>query len=243
MVVEMTALQGIMGGHYAGLHGEPEAVCRAIAEQYETVSATRKRSRTGTGDRIDSLVGLTAAGLPPGGSNDPFGLRRAAIQIIENLAANAVSPRFAAGDCALPKRSPFLRRPDIQMQITDFIATRLEVLLRENGNRASVVKAVLAEQAHDPANAFLHLRRALGSNHRARLDNLTRCAAPVVCASHAVCHSVSLCIQVLFALAQEQTLFAAYGGGKCRSTGRFRHLSPICASWNRLSPASLTMFL
>src|SRR5262245_36594622 len=37
MVVEMTALQGIMGGHYAHLSGESEAVAAALAEQYNPV--------------------------------------------------------------------------------------------------------------------------------------------------------------------------------------------------------------
>src|SRR5712691_3707311 len=41
MVIEMTALQGIMGGHYARISGEPEAVAAALAEQYNPVSTTR----------------------------------------------------------------------------------------------------------------------------------------------------------------------------------------------------------
>jgi glycyl-tRNA synthetase beta subunit len=49
MVVEMTSLQGIMGGHYARRSGEPEAVAAAIAEQYETVSAHGARAGAGAG--------------------------------------------------------------------------------------------------------------------------------------------------------------------------------------------------
>ena len=40
MVVEMTSLQGKMGGHYALRGGEPREVAEAIAEQYEAVSRT-----------------------------------------------------------------------------------------------------------------------------------------------------------------------------------------------------------
>ena len=36
-------------------------------------------------DRLDSLVGLFAAGLAPTGTKDPFGLRRAAIGIVQPL--------------------------------------------------------------------------------------------------------------------------------------------------------------
>jgi glycyl-tRNA synthetase beta subunit len=36
-------------------------------------------------DRLDSLVGLFAAGLAPTGAKDPFGLRRAAIGVVQPL--------------------------------------------------------------------------------------------------------------------------------------------------------------
>ena len=36
-------------------------------------------------DRLDLLVGLFAAGLAPTGAKDPFGLRRAAIGIVQPL--------------------------------------------------------------------------------------------------------------------------------------------------------------
>ena len=88
MVVEMTSLQGLMGGHYALRDGEPEAVAAAIAEQYEAVSTTPAALAVALADRLDSLAGLFAAGLGPKGSNDPFGLRRSALQLIENLTAN-----------------------------------------------------------------------------------------------------------------------------------------------------------
>ena len=83
MVVEMTALQGIMGGIYARLSGESDAVAAAIAEQYEAVSKTRAGLALALADRLDSLIGLFAAGLAPKGSNDPFALRRAALHLIE----------------------------------------------------------------------------------------------------------------------------------------------------------------
>ncbi len=88
MVVEMTSLQGIMGGHYARLSGEEESVAAAIAGQYDPVSKTRPALALALSDRFDSLMALFAAGLAPKGSNDPFALRRAAIHIIENLVAH-----------------------------------------------------------------------------------------------------------------------------------------------------------
>ncbi|MCI0399074.1 MAG: glycine--tRNA ligase subunit beta, partial [Chloroflexi bacterium] len=165
MVVEMTALQGIIGGHYARLSGEPEAVAQAIAEQYNAVSATRPGLALALADRLDSLMGLFAVGLAPTGSNDPFALRRAAIQIIENLVANRVSldlrPALAAAGQQLPvagQRSVGMGQRSVGVAETvagvlAFVAGRLETYLQEQGYRTSVVRAVLAEQGHNPTAA------------------------------------------------------------------------------------------
>ena len=56
MVVEMTSLQGIMGGHYARLSGEEESVAAAIAGQYEAVSQTKPAMALALADRLDSLI-------------------------------------------------------------------------------------------------------------------------------------------------------------------------------------------
>lgn len=150
MVVEMTSLQGIMGGHYAQLSGEPDEVAEAIAEQYEAVSGSRPGLALALADRLDSLAGLFSVGLAPKGSNDPFALRRAAIHIVENLIANEVSfdlrevLEIADGLLPVPAGSGG------QANVLGFITGRLDALLREQGFSSYVVKAVLAEQAHNP---------------------------------------------------------------------------------------------
>jgi glycyl-tRNA synthetase len=157
MVVEMTALQGIMGGHYAGLNGEEDDVVKAIAEQYNAVSQTRPGLALALADRFDSLLGLFAAGLAPKGSNDPFALRRAAIQIIDNLVTNEQFFDLRAGLAAAAPLLPIeAGEPEIA-EVLDFINGRLGVVLRENGYASSVIKAVVAEAGHDP---FLAWRNA-----------------------------------------------------------------------------------
>ncbi len=150
MVVEMTALQGIMGGHYARKSGESEAVATAIAEQYNAVSQTKPGLALALADRLDSLAGLFAAGLAPKGSNDPFALRRAALHIIENLVTNAVSFDLRAGLQAAAAHLPIESSDAVLAEVQGFINRRLEVVLREQGLPASVVNAVLAEQGHNP---------------------------------------------------------------------------------------------
>lgn len=150
MVVEMTSLQGIMGGHYARLNGESAAIAAAIAEQYEAVSQTKPGLALALADRLDSLMGLFAAGLAPKGSNDPFALRRAALHIIENLITNQVSFDLGEGLAAAARLLPLESDEVVQTEVMGFINGRLEGVLRDQGHAASVVKAVLAEQAYNP---------------------------------------------------------------------------------------------
>ena len=150
MVVEMTALQGTMGAHYARLSGESDAVAAALAEQYQPVSSTPAGLALALADRCDSLLGLFAAGLAPRGSNDPFALRRAALGIIETLIAN----RTSCDLCRLLRLAgpllPVTGDDATQEAVLQFIIGRLDGVLRDRGYPASVVRAVLAAQGHDP---------------------------------------------------------------------------------------------
>ena len=90
MVVEMTSLQGIMGREYALRDGEDPAVADAIGEQYQPIPKTKPGLAVALADRLDSLTGLFAAGLAPTGTKDPFGLRRAAIGVVQPLIEHAI---------------------------------------------------------------------------------------------------------------------------------------------------------
>jgi glycyl-tRNA synthetase len=179
MVVEMTALQGVMGGIYAQRSGESEAVAAAIAEQYQPVSRTQPGLALALADRLDSLAGLFAAGLAPKGSKDPFAMRRAAIQTIENLLANEQSVDLRAGLQAAAALLPLPADEKTVAAVLDFISGRLAAILEERGYRASVVRAILAEQGHDPHAAALAasaLSQAIESEAWPRLlDAYARC--------------------------------------------------------------------
>ena len=91
MVTEMTSLQGIIGREYALRSGEQKDVADAIGEQYQPVPKSKIGLAVALADRIDSLVGLFAAGLAPTGAKDPFGLRRAAIGVVQPLIEHGIS--------------------------------------------------------------------------------------------------------------------------------------------------------
>ena len=153
MVTEMTSLQGIIGGEYALRSGEPAEVAKAISEQYQTVPQTKEGLVVALADRIDSLVGLFAAGLAPTGAKDPFGLRRAAIGVVQPIIEHGVKFDLVEAIKLSAKTQPIPVSDEAQKQILDFITGRLSVVLKDNGYKHDVVEAVLAEQSANPAAA------------------------------------------------------------------------------------------
>jgi glycyl-tRNA synthetase len=153
MVTEMTSLQGIIGREYALRSGEQRDVAFAIGEQYQTVPQTIIGLAIALADRLDSLVGLFATGLTPSGAKDPFGLRRAAIGIVQPLIEHDVDFDLAGAVKKSAKTQPIEVSAETQKQILDFLAGRLRVVLNDMGYKYDVVDAVLAEQSADPAAA------------------------------------------------------------------------------------------
>ena len=94
MVQEFTELQGIVGGLYAKVQGEPEEVATAIYDHYLPAGAEGKSPRTLVGavvslaDKVDGVVAGFAAGYEPTGSSDPFALRRQANGIVRVILEN-----------------------------------------------------------------------------------------------------------------------------------------------------------
>src|SRR5262245_56017118 len=99
MVREMTELQGTMGGLYAREDSHPEEIWKAIYYHYLPVGveadapptrdqlglATVTWASVSLADKLDTLVGMFAAGERPTGSRDPYGLRRAAQGLVRLL--------------------------------------------------------------------------------------------------------------------------------------------------------------
>lgn len=151
MVTEMTSLQGIIGGEYALRSGEQRDVATAISEQYQTVPKTKIGLAIALADRIDSLVGLFAAGLAPTGAKDPFGLRRAAIGVVQPLIEHEAQFNLSEVIKKSAKTQPLEVTNETQKQILEFIAGRLSVVLKDLGYKHDQVEAILAEQSANPA--------------------------------------------------------------------------------------------
>jgi glycyl-tRNA synthetase beta chain len=89
MVYEFPELQGIMGGYYATHSGEEPTVAQAIQEHYRPAFAGDDPPASELGaviavaDKLDTILGCIGVGLIPSGSEDPYGLRRNALGIIQ----------------------------------------------------------------------------------------------------------------------------------------------------------------
>src|SRR5690606_31411590 len=89
-------LQGIMGGYYARLAGQPDAVADAIREHYkpqgpgDTVPTAPVTLAVAMAEKLDTLVGFFAIDEKPTGSKDPYALRRAALGVIRLVLENGV---------------------------------------------------------------------------------------------------------------------------------------------------------
>jgi glycyl-tRNA synthetase beta chain len=88
MVGEFPELQGIMGRYYAHADGEHAQVAEALGDQYrirfdgDVAPANLISMSLFIADRVETLVGIWGIGLKPSGDKDPFGLRRAALGLI-----------------------------------------------------------------------------------------------------------------------------------------------------------------
>ncbi|MCY4083242.1 MAG: glycine--tRNA ligase subunit beta [Caldilineaceae bacterium] len=186
MVVEMTSLQGIMGEIYALRSGQRPGVAQAIREHYlprfdgDTIPASSAGLALSLADKLDSLVGLFGVGVTPSGSADPFGLRRAALGIVNALTlANLPFDLTAALQQAASQYRTLLS-DDAVPNARDFVIRRLERKLRDLGHPPDVVDAVLAARGDDPfaaVGAVHHLAAAVSSpDWEETLTAYARCA-------------------------------------------------------------------
>lgn len=166
-VFEFTAVQGIMGSYYAKAAGETDQVAQAIADHYrprfagDDLPASDVGKVVAMADKIDTICGLFAVGQGPTGSSDPFALRRSAIGIVAMLEAGLPVSLAGAVDASLATYAAegvSFDAPAIRAEVIDFFVTRTKVILRDAGNAADAVEAVLATGVEEPAVIITRVR-------------------------------------------------------------------------------------
>ncbi len=213
MVREFTELQGTMGGIYAREEGLPEPVWKAIYFHYLPIGveadAPPSKAQLGAAatawaavslaDKMDTIVGLFAAGERPTGSRDPYGLRRAAqavTKILTDLPATTgltrsvplqdlVAQAFEGYQGALAPKDDSWRR-----LLFEFFGERQTHLLERRGFRYDEIRAGTpadpsALRPYDllrRVQALAQARKAAGFEALAvlfkRVKNITKDVAP-----------------------------------------------------------------
>ncbi|CAH1852147.1 glycine--tRNA ligase subunit beta [Convivina praedatoris] len=184
MVGEFDELQGVMGEHYAKLFGEEAAVGQAIREHYLPISADGTVAQSNVGavlalaDKLDTIVTFFAADMVPTGSNDPYGLRRAASGIVRTLESKgwqldllAILSKYKQNN--LPVADTNLEK------VIDFMTDRLRKQALDQGIRADIVSAGTANVV---TGNFVYVadrtqvlsQHADDANFRAVIEALTR---------------------------------------------------------------------
>jgi glycyl-tRNA synthetase beta chain len=165
VVRELPELQGIVGGLYARLDGESDAVAEGIQQQYlprgKMLPHTPVGVRLALLDHLDTLAGALAAGLVPSGSQDPYGLRRAA----NALAAILLDRHWPI---AIPDLVGFALdgygvtdgavRARVLDAVRDLVRQRLRAALLDEGITYDTVDAALAAGVDSPPDAAARAR-------------------------------------------------------------------------------------
>lgn len=159
MVKEFPNLQGIMGGEYARLSGEPPEVCLAIEEHYlprfagDRLPASGAGAAVGLADRLDSIVGCFGIGLVPTGSEDPYALRRAALGVVQIVLQRGWHlPLDEAVACAQAGFGGGPKADATRQAVLEFLRGRTQAVLAERGLPADVLESVLSAGSNDIAD-------------------------------------------------------------------------------------------
>jgi len=170
---EFTALQGVIGSHYARAAGESDTVCDAVRDHYapraagDALPASTLARVLGLADRIDTIVGSFLAGMKPTGSQDPFALRRGAngaVRLAAELPGVRLDALVEAARAAYATGLPDARVDELWKEkrvgadVIDFVKSRVEAFLKENLVAPDVAEAVLPVSWVEPGVALARAR-------------------------------------------------------------------------------------
>ena len=156
MVREFPELEGVMGGIYARLDGEPEEVALAIGEHLrprargDALPETPLGTALSLAEKLDAVVGAIRIGEVPTGSRDPYGIRRRGGAIVRLILEKKLRfDLFALVDEAADLY-PRVEGGKDSSEVKAFLTDRLRAALRaDHGLSHDVVEAVLTAPRGD----------------------------------------------------------------------------------------------
>jgi glycyl-tRNA synthetase beta chain len=184
MVFEFPEVQGVIGREYALRDGEDEEVAEALFEQYlprfsgDRIPEGRVGAILGICDRTDTIIAIHKAGLSPTGSQDPYGLRRAARGINEiiwgmslDVDVEALLAHAARGIGA---------DKNVLEKSVDFYRQRLHNQLRERSYAHRTTSLAVASMGARPLQALRMLEAFERVNGEPWFESLVLSAVRVV---------------------------------------------------------------
>lgn len=183
MVGEFPELQGTMGKYYAGHDGEHKSVATAIEEHYrprhagDLLPGGDVGQVLATADKLDSLVGIFAAGEEPSGDKDPFGLRRAALGVLRIL----IEKRLDIDLLRALEQSALIYRDQPQSitvsdqvvaRVFEFVLERTRALYGTAGFRPDELNAVITTRPVSPLDFDRRLRAVAKFRKLPEAENL-----------------------------------------------------------------------
>jgi len=144
VVREFPELQGIMGGYYVRAANFPDEVAQAINEHYLPKTFQDKVPSSDAGcivsiaDKLDHIASFFYLEELPTGTEDPFGLRRAANGIIAIL----LKKKYLISIEDVVDMIDELIDEETKKRIAIFIAQRLESYLETSGYDVNMIKTV-----------------------------------------------------------------------------------------------------
>ncbi|KAA0071646.1 glycine--tRNA ligase subunit beta [Rhodanobacter sp. T12-5] len=193
MVGEFPELQGVMGRYCAAHDGEPAGVAAALDSYYQprfggdAIAPDRLGQVLAVAERLDTLAGIFAVGMKPGGNKDPFALRRAALGLARTLIEGGLEldlrgsfvealellpdVALAAGlkpgkDGKPPALNAGQRRAILLDELYDFVLDRLRGYYADQGFDNAQFEAVLAVQPASLADFDRRLRAVAAFGRR-----------------------------------------------------------------------------
>lgn len=161
MVGEFPELQGVMGRIYAAADGEAPGVSAGVEEQYWPLTAEgplpvlETAAIVSVADKIDTLAGNFLIGKIPSGSQDPYGLRRAAVGVLRLLEERrwplSLTDLIREAVRGLP--DGLGDKPAAEKSLAEFFRQRWAALAEARGERFDEVDAVTAVGFHEVADA------------------------------------------------------------------------------------------
>jgi glycyl-tRNA synthetase beta chain len=167
MVGEFPSLQGVMGFRYALYFGEHEDVAQGIREHYlprfsgDCGPEGNIGAVLGLADRIDTISGFFGIGAVPTGSEDPYGLRRAAQAILEIILEKgyrlSIQEVFSKA-IDLYHVSFDRKRSEILQDIKDFMLQRLIASFENRGINRDISLSCAEIAQDDPVDCLARAR-------------------------------------------------------------------------------------